>query len=96
MKKVEERMLEAIAYGFNLTCGNTKVVHGTNGCVSVYLHNNKIALRNSLGRWLYSNRGFKTKTTKSRLIALGCNVFQKNYKWSVRTAYGVKPFVNDF
>lgn len=97
MNKLEEQMVLAIKNGKNFLSGNTEVSH-KDGIVRVYLHNNLIAIKNKLGKWLFSDGHYKvrSKTTKSRLNALGLPVFQMHKKWYVGDKHNYVPFVNDF
>ena len=97
MNKLEEKMVLAIKNGKNFLSGNTEVSH-KDGMVRVYLHHNLIALKNKMGKWLYSDGHYKvqSKTTKSRLNALGLHVFQMHKKWYVGDKKNYVPFVNDF
>ena len=97
MNKLEEQMVHAIQNGTDFRMGNTLVLH-ENGMVSVFLHSNLIAVRNKIGNWLYSDGHYKvrSKTTKSRLNALGLPVFQMHKKWYVGDKKNYVPFVNDF
>lgn len=90
-------MVLAIQDGKNFCMDNTLVRH-ENGMVRVYLHNNLIAVKNKIGNWLYSDGHYKvrSKTTKSRLNALGLPVFQMHNKWYVGDKQNYVPFVNDF
>jgi hypothetical protein len=82
MRVIEKQMLNAINQGVNWSKDNTRVeVAGS--LVHVYLHNHHIATvirgsdmvevnRDTLSYW-------PTNTTKSRLRALGVNVYTKNH-----------------
>jgi len=84
MRKIEEQMLTALVRGRNFKSGNTEVVQSKSGAADVYLHGNHIACvscscsgdmnvavnYDTLRRW-------PTRTTASRLRALGCDVFQR-------------------
>ena len=80
MRKIEQQMNAAIANRRSATIGNTSVNVGTNNA-AVLLHGNLIAIVNldtreatveisTLCRW-------DTPTTKSRLRALGVNVYTR-------------------
>ena len=74
-------MLAAIAEGKNFRQSNTEVIQNADGC-SVYLFGYEIARINSkTGERLYSNAGWRTSTTKSRLNALGAGITQKAFEW---------------
>ena len=81
MRKIQQAMLKAIANRTNWKCGNTEVKVKSGYAAHVYLHNNHIAEiydgkpyanKETLSRW-------PTPTTKSRLRALGINVYTKNF-----------------
>lgn len=75
MRKVEQKMREALESGANWKCGNTEVFEG-----SVYLFDNHIATYD--GDTVFPNvhtlKNHATRTTRSRLRALGINVYAKN------------------
>jgi hypothetical protein len=50
-----------------------------NGKSFYFYHGNPIAMFD--GEWHYSDAGWKTKTTKDRLNALGCRIGQKKGEW---------------
>lgn len=97
MNKLEEKMVLAIKNGKDFCMRNTLVRH-KDGMVCVFLHRNLIAVRNRLGNWLYSDGHYKvrSKTTKSRLNALGLPVFQMHKKWYVGDKKNYVLFTNDF
>lgn len=64
MRKVEQQILRALAYGRKLTVGNTRT---GDGCV--WLHGNMI-FRGYPDNPEYSWAGWRTNTTASRLRAL--------------------------
>ena len=81
MRKLEQEMINAVRNNKNFRSSNTDVIIDGH-IVKVYLHNNLIFAKNKRnGKVMYSNCGWETNTTKSRLNALGCNVRQKNYTW---------------
>lgn len=83
MRKTEERMLAAIRNGRNWRGKNTAVLASSLGW-GVYLHGHRIAW----GPWEEgevkiigaSLCGYDTATTKSRLRALGVDVWSLRYK----------------
>ena len=85
MRKIELEMLGAIASGNNWQKGNTTVQwsEGTvAGVGSVKLHGNTIAIimpDKTIKVVVDTLRRWPTPTTKSRLRALGVNVYTKNY-----------------
>ena len=71
MKKIEQKMLHAICNRENFRQSNTQVIINPK-CVYVKLYNTIIyVLCNGLE--YFSDGGFKTVTTSSRLHALGAN-----------------------
>ena len=71
MKKIEQKMLHAICNRENFRESNTQVVVNSK-CLYVKLYDTIIyVLRNGLE--YYSDGGFNTVTTSSRLRALGAN-----------------------
>jgi len=81
MRVIEEEMLKAVRSNKNFSCGNTSVVV-ENNIVSVFLHGHRIYGKNTkTGKEFFSDCGYKTKTTKSRLNALGAGVYQKDFSW---------------
>lgn len=77
MRKIESDMLKAINTGNRFANGNTRVVI-TDTCAEVYLHDNHIATV-SRGGTVDVNTNtllkYPTRTTLSRLRALGVDVF---------------------
>lgn len=71
MKKIEKMMMAAVNEGRNWTSANTRVICNENG-VFVVLYDTIIFARVK-GREYYSDGGFKTATTGSRLRALGAD-----------------------
>lgn len=86
MRQIEERMVNAVNNYRNFSCSNTVVnVSKENGCtvIRVYLHNNCIfeKAQNLDGLFVrsFTLAGWNTNVTRSRLRALGVDVYQKNY-----------------
>jgi hypothetical protein len=90
MRKIEIEMMNAVVSKMNYKNGNTEVQHHERDAM-VYLHGNHIATVPTHGAWVeFSPKDIKvnvrtllaypTKTTMSRLRALGVCVFQKNNK----------------
>lgn len=81
MRKIEQAMLRAIDDQRNWKCGNTEVRVKSSYATHVYLHGNHIA--EIYGGKAYANTDtlsrWPTPTTKSRLRALGFNVYTKNF-----------------
>lgn len=84
MRLIEEQMIEAIYSGNRWAKDNTIVspIEGTHN-VAVYLHGHEIATVNTNTDLVMVNKDtlyhWPTNTTKSRLRALGVNVYTKNY-----------------
>lgn len=81
MRVIEKEMIKAIMYGRNWQKDNTSV-RIVNGDAEVYLHGHHIATaKECLPLELVVNvdtlRDWPTVTTKSRLRALGANVYTK-------------------
>lgn len=83
MRKVEQDMLDAIKLRRDWTGGNTQVVHDNDGLEThVFLHGNHIAAlthcKRRFASAVYPNRmtvrDYPTRTTMSRLRALGVDV----------------------
>ena len=72
MKKLEEKMLHAVLTRRNYKNTNTEVICFTNGSVFVKLYNTYI-YANVGGVEYFSDGGYNTVTTGSRLRALGAN-----------------------
>lgn len=80
MRKIEEQMINAIKGGYPWAKDNTAVALNTNGDVEVYLHGNHIATISDSSLNTVNIRTLKkypTNTTKSRLRALGFNLYTK-------------------
>ena len=77
MRQIEKKMVEAVANRENFRLSNTEVYNKKNG-VFVFLHGNLIFAKIA-GVSYYSNAGWNTSTTASRLRALGAN-YSTNYK----------------
>lgn len=76
MRKIEREMLAAIESGTNFTKDNTRV-EITDTCAEVYLHGNHIATVSRFGTVDVNTNtllDYPTRTTLSRLRALGVNV----------------------
>lgn len=81
MRKIEKQMVDAAFNGRNWRSANTEVVVMGNGIAQVFLHGHHIANvyagevevnTRTLANW-------PTVTTKSRLRALGADVYTKNF-----------------
>ena len=77
MRQIEEMMIQAVTNKQNFKCSNTEV-KTINGAVFVALHGNLI-FANIDGKKYFSNSGWNTRTTASRLRALGAD-YSTNYK----------------
>lgn len=78
MRKVEQRMVDAVARLQNSSEGNTQVRIDSNG-LSVSLHGNIIYQQRG-NNIFFTLAGWNTPTTRSRLNALGVRVSQKNWQ----------------
>ena len=81
MRVIEKKMVEAIQQGRNFTLDNTHVKIDFN-TAHVFLHGNHIASVTN-GNVIVNEdtlRAYPTPTTKSRLRALGVNVYTKDHK----------------
>lgn len=98
MRKIEQQMMDAIFAGRNWAGSNTMTQANNDGSVDVYLHGHHIAncvgdnerdLKVAVNKRTLFN--WATVTTKSRLRAMGVNVYHKkhtlhlddvpDYKW---------------
>ena len=81
MRVIEKKMLNAIEQGRNFTLDNTHVKIDAN-TAHVFLHGNHIASVVNGGTPIVNLdtlRAYPTPTTKSRLRALGVDVYTKNF-----------------
>lgn len=72
MRKIEKMMVNAINNGKEMNVQNTSVVKTRRGFIYVRLYNTIIFARVN-GKDYFSDGGFSTVTTASRLRALGAN-----------------------
>lgn len=81
MRKIEEKMVNAVRNCKYFCEGNTKV-EPTQGAVMVYLHGNLIFKKSRVNGCAdaFNMCGWNTPTTRSRLNALGVGVYQKNFE----------------
>ena len=77
MREIEKKMVLAVANKQNFRLNNTEV-RNINNNIFVTLHGNLIFARIN-GKDYYSNSGWNTRTTASRLRALGAD-YSTNYK----------------
>lgn len=77
MYEIEKRMLDAIRQGRDWSESNTEVMVFPNNVIKVHLFGNCIAIKKN-GSFEYHTCGWNTRTTVSRLKALGCNCKIKN------------------
>lgn len=82
MRVIEKQMIQAIMNGKNWQKDNTAVFINTEGDAVVFLHGHPIAtvkdcLPLELNVDVDTLRNWPTNTTKSRLRALGANVYTK-------------------
>lgn len=93
MRAIEKKMLKAIELKQNFSLSNTLVKIDGNKA-KVYLHGNLICVHNyETKERKFSSSGWESNTTKSRLNALGANVYQKNFVWYYRDG---TEFRNEF
>lgn len=82
MRKIEEQMNDAIHRHVRWQSANTLVSPLDELTVAIYLHGHEIALINQRTGFVMTNvdtlRRYPTSTTKSRLRALGVNVYTRN------------------
>ena len=78
MRILEKKMVQAVCNRKNFRESNTEVYNKKNG-VFVFLHNNLIFAEID-GKKYFSNCGWNTKTTASRLRALGTDYSTNVYK----------------
>jgi len=80
MRVIEKKMVEAIQQGRNFTLDNTHVKIDAN-TAHVFLHGNHIAsvTHGNVRVNVNTLRAYPTPTTKSRLRALGVDVYTKNF-----------------
>jgi len=80
MRLIEKKMIDAIAQGRNFTLDNTHVKIDAN-TAHVFLHGNHIAsvVNGKPIVNIETLRTYPTVTTKSRLRALGVDVYTKNH-----------------
>lgn len=77
MRKIEKEMLSAVNSGINWRKDNTEVLH-INGIAQVFLHGNHIAsIYGEPEVNIETLRAWPSRTTQSRLWALGVNVYQR-------------------
>lgn len=89
MRKIEEQMLRAIAKRRNWKKSNTRV-NIVNKWAEVFLFGNKIAQIDLDSGVIYATHcGWPTVTTKSRLCALGVQLYQAKKMFYVQDANGV-------
>ena len=78
MRKIEEKMVNAVNRSKNFNEGNTEVRIDANG-LSVLLYGN-IIFQIRGNEKFFTLSGWNTPTTRSRLNALGVRVSQKNWE----------------
>lgn len=89
MRKIEQEMLRAIAKRRNWKKSNTRV-NIVNNWAEVFLFGNKIAQIDLDSGVIYATHcGWPTVTTKSRLCALGVQLYQANKMFCVQSVNGV-------
>ena len=81
MKAIEKEMVSAVKNVKHFKMSNT-AVYVVGNIVMVKLFDNLIYAKNTTnGKEMFSDGGYRSVTTKSRLNALGCYVYQKNWSW---------------
>ena len=76
MRKIEEAMCAAVKERIDWRGGNTTVKNDGSGFMFVFLHDNLIAtISGTVGSFTLA--GYDTKTTRSRLRALGVKDFNQ-------------------
>lgn len=90
MKKITEKMAEAIREKRNWKLSNTEVYMTEDGKINVYLHENLIAEIKPINNGFYvvlNNCRWKTNVTKERLngildaLGVHAQIVQRNYEW---------------
>lgn len=77
--KVEDKMKDALSKCISVDCSSDTKVCCEFGLKIVFFHEKIIFMEMNSDKWVW-NIGFHTKTTASRLRALGANVTMKNGK----------------
>jgi len=82
MRKITREAVAAFMGGYDFRSSNTEVlVSEDTGAVTLFLHGNAIARRDSNGLRV-SNGGWSSNTTKERLNGIpGVSVAQRNFEW---------------
>ena len=86
MRRIEEKMIDAINYRKNWACDNTMVeIDGDEIVVKLHFHPIAKIGKNSIQ---ISSCGYRTKTTKSRLNAILSHfgverIYQKDFVWYI-------------
>lgn len=88
--KVEDKMKDALSKCISVDCSSNTKVCCEFGLKIVFLHKNIIFMEFDGNKWVW-HKGFHTKTTASRLRALGANVAMKNGKLHLNG----KPMIED-
>lgn len=91
MRVIEKKMIEALNTGRNMQGVNTRVSHNINGAF-VWLYDTLIFARVE-GITYFSDGGFNTVTTSSRLRALGAE-YSTNAKKRACQLYTQKEMIN--
>lgn len=77
MRKIEKEMRAAFYNHYEIKKSNTRVIV-SGKYTAAYLHGNLIAATDGLNVW-FTCAGWNTTTTRSRLNALGCGCYQRNF-----------------
>lgn len=91
MRKIEKEMIEAIKAKKNYSNDNTRVIVSEDGnYIKVELHGNLIAQIWVDSKLMFSDCGYQTKTTKSRLNAILNHfelptIYSINFQWYIGT-----------
>lgn len=81
MKAIEKEMVSAVKCAKHFKKSNT-AVYVVGNLIMVKLFGNLIYAKNTTnGKEMFSDGGCRSVTTKSRLNALGCYVYQKDWVW---------------
>jgi len=101
MRKIERLMIAAIRNRRDFKLANTEVVcdnESPESAVEIYLYGHKIAvLDDAKSRVIFSPKGYKTATTKSRLNAIlgefcGAGIYQSRWVWYAQGPNSAQQF----
>lgn len=78
MRQIEKMMVQALNQNREMHVSNTSVENSFGVAMLVFLHGNCIASKDlKTGKIAYSCGGWHSRTTASRLRALGCDCYMK-------------------